>query len=145
MDDESETSATASVTGMHIVRFLIVPEKCNRLFQAPFRPPKPPPPEVTIIAGSLTKDTYTMLNSQLYTDLVLVVGSVRFQVHRFMMATGSATFHRLLTLDLSDMGARSSSESSMVSSTFGDNSAADFNEDTEYLIRTDPTIKPSSR
>lgn len=86
-----------------------------------------------------------MLNAQLYTDLILVVGSVRFQVHRFMMATGSTTFNRLLTLDLSDMGARSSSESSMVSSTFGDNSAADFNEDTEYLIRTDPTIKPPSR
>lgn len=62
-----------------------------------------------------------------------------------MLAAGSATFHRLLTLDLSDMGARSSSESSMVSSTFGDNSAADFNEDTEYLIRTDPTAKPPSR
>lgn len=81
----------------------------------------------------------TMLNSQFYTDLVLIVGSIRFQVHRFMLAAGSTTFHRLLTLDLSDMGARSSSESSMVSSTFGDNnSAGDFNEDTEYLIRCDP-------
>lgn len=115
------------------------------LFQAPFRPPKPPPPDVTIIAGTHAKDMRSMLNSQFYTDLVLIVGSIRFQVHRFMLAAGSATFHRLLTLDLSDMGARSSSESSMVSSTFGDNSAADFNEDTEYLIRTDPTAKPPSR
>lgn len=46
----------------------------------------------------------------------------------------------------SDMGARSSSESSMVSSTFGESNTADFNEDTEYLIRTtaDQT-KPSPR
>lgn len=33
------------------------------------------------------------------------------------------------------MGARSSSESSMVSSTFGESNTADFNDDTEYLIR----------
>jgi Rho-related BTB domain-containing protein 1/2 len=41
-------------------------------------------------------------------------------------------------MDLScDIGARSSSESSMVSSNFGESTAADFNEDTEYLIRAD--------
>lgn len=77
-----------------------------------------------------------MLNSQSYTDLVLIVGSIRFQVHRFMLASASSTFYRLLTLDLSDMGARSSSESSMVSSTC-DTSTNDFNEDTEYLIRNE--------
>lgn len=77
-----------------------------------------------------------MLNSQSYTDLVLIVGSIRFQVHRFMLASASSMFYRLLTLDLSDMGARSSSESSMVSSTC-DNSVNDFNEDTEYLIRNE--------
>lgn len=105
--------------------------------QAPFRPPKPPPPEVAIVAGTHSKDLTAMHNAQLYTDLVLVVGSVRFHVHRFMLAAGSATFHRLLTIDFSDMGARSSSESSMVSSTFGDNNCStDFNEDTECLIRT---------
>lgn len=84
-----------------------------------------------------------MLNSQSYTDLVLIVGSIRFQVHRFMLASGSSTFYKLLTLDLvSDMGARSSSESSMVSSTFGDNSTTDFNEDTEYLIRNEQGKMP---
>lgn len=46
-------------------------------------------------------------------------------------------------MDLSsDIGARSSSESSMVSSTFGE-STADFNDDTEYLIRADQ--KPVTR
>lgn len=84
-----------------------------------------------------------MLNAQCYTDLMLVVGAIRFQVHRFMLAAGSSTFHRLLTTDLSEMGARSSSESSVVSSTFGDNSATDCNEDTEYLIRCDAAKQPS--
>ncbi|XP_059617232.1 rho-related BTB domain-containing protein 2 isoform X1 [Phlebotomus argentipes] len=108
------------------------------LLQAPFRPPKPPPPEVTVITGTHSKDMLTMLNGQRYTDLVLVVGAVRFPVHRFVLAAGSSAFHRLLTMELSDLGARSSSESSMVSSTYGDNSTADFNEDTECLLRCDP-------
>jgi Rho-related BTB domain-containing protein 1/2 len=45
-------------------------------------------------------------------------------------------------MDVSDMGARSSSESSMVSSTFGESTTADFNEDTEFLIRTDQSRTP---
>lgn len=56
-----------------------------------------------------------MFNSQSYTDLILVVGTIRFSVHRFMLACSSSAFHRLLTLDITDMGARSSSESSVVS------------------------------
>lgn len=55
---------------------------------------------------------------------------------------------RLLNMDLtSDMGARSSSESSMVSSTFGDSNTADFNEDTEYLIRNEqkPAVRYTTR
>jgi Rho-related BTB domain-containing protein 1/2 len=54
-------------------------------------------------------------------------------------------YFRLLNMDFttSDMGARSSSESSMVSSTFGDSTTADFNEDTEYLIRNEQ--KPAVR
>lgn len=85
------------------------------LLQAPFRPPKPPPAEVTVISGTHVKDMLNMFNTQRYTDLVIVVGSVRFTVHRFMIAAGSSAFHRLLAVDLSDMGARSSSESSIVS------------------------------
>lgn len=114
------------------------------LLQAPFRPPKPPPPDVTVITGTHTKDMLHMLNAQCYTDMVLLVGTVRFHIHRYMLAAGSSTFHRLLTMELTDMGARSSSESSMVSSTFGDTTAADFNEDTECLIRinSDQTKPP---
>lgn len=37
----------------------------------------------------------------------------------------------------SEMGARSSSESSMVSSSYGDSTVGDFDEDTEYLIRNE--------
>lgn len=86
-----------------------------------------------------------MLNSHYYSDLVIVAGPVRFPVHRFILAAGSSAFYRLLNIDFSDMGARSSSESSMVSSTFGDGSATDFNEDTEYLIRCDPARQPQLR
>lgn len=78
-----------------------------------------------------------MLKHQFYTDLVIVVGAIRFFVHRFVVAAGSQAFNRLLSIDFTDMGARSSSESSVVSSTYGDNSNADFNDDTEYLIRCD--------
>lgn len=85
-----------------------------------------------------------MLNSQNYSDLVVVAGSVRFAVHRFMMAAGSPAFYRLLNIDFVDIGARSSSESSMVSSTC-DGSANDFNEDTEYLIRNDASKQPQLR
>jgi len=51
--------------------------------------------------------------------------------------------NRLLNMDLTSDLARSSSESSMVSSTFGESNTADFNEDTEYLIRADQ--KPAVR
>jgi hypothetical protein len=59
-----------------------------------------------------------------------------------------ASINRLLNIDLtSDMGARSSSESSMVSSTFGESNTADFNEDTEYLIRNEqkPAVRYTTR
>jgi len=47
----------------------------------------------------------------------LVAGSVGFSAHRFILAAASPAFHRLLMMDLSsELGARSSSESSMVSS-----------------------------
>lgn len=115
------------------------------LLQAPFRPPKPSAPDISVLGGSHHKDMHNLLNAQYYSDLVIVAGSFRFPVHRFMVAAGSAAFFRLLTIDFSDMGARSSSESSMVSSTFGDNSANDFNEDTEYLIRNDPSKQPPLR
>ncbi|CAO1323034.1 unnamed protein product [Diamesa hyperborea] len=116
------------------------------IFQAPFRPPRPSPPEVAVITGTHSKDLLNMFHLQCYTDLVLAVGTIRFAVHRFMLASSSNAFHRLLNMDISsDMGARSSSESSMVSSTFGESNTADFNEDTEYLIRTADQTKPTPR
>ncbi|XP_034111481.1 rho-related BTB domain-containing protein 1 isoform X1 [Drosophila sulfurigaster albostrigata] len=105
------------------------------LLQAPFRPPKPPPPEVTVMVGHYRQDIYNMFLSQAYADLILVAGGTKFAVHRFMLAAASSIFQRILTTELSDMGGRSSSESSMVSSTFGEATIADFNDDTEYLIR----------
>ncbi|XP_031619700.1 rho-related BTB domain-containing protein 1 isoform X2 [Contarinia nasturtii] len=115
------------------------------LLQAPFRPPKPLQPDLTVLPETHQKDMLNMLKNQFYSDLVIVVGSIRFFVHRFAIAAGSQAFYRLLNIDFTDMGARSSSESSVVSSTYGDNSNADFNEETEYLIRCDPSKMPQPR
>ncbi|XP_075160297.1 rho-related BTB domain containing isoform X1 [Haematobia irritans] len=104
------------------------------MLQAPFRPPKPPPPEVTVVVGNYRQDMYNMFLGQAYADLILVVGTTRFPVHRFMLATASNVFSRVLNTEISDMGGRSSSESSMVSSTFGEATTADFNDDTECLL-----------
>lgn len=113
--------------------------------KAPFRPPKPLPPEITILPETHQKDMLNMLKNQFYADLVIVVGCVRFRVHKFIIAASSQAFNRLLNIDFSDMGARSSSESSVVSSTYGDNTAADFNEETECLIRCDQNKLPQTR
>lgn len=91
------------------------------------------------------KDMLNMLKNQFYSDLIIVVSSIRFFVHRFAVAAGSQAFNRLLNIDFTDMGARSSSESSVVSSTYGDNSNADYNEESEYLIRCDQSKLPQPR
>lgn len=64
------------------------------IFQAPFRPPRPSPPEVAVITGTHSKDLLNMFHLQCYTDLVLAVGTIRFAVHRFMLASSSNAFHR---------------------------------------------------
>ncbi|CAH0597896.1 unnamed protein product [Chrysodeixis includens] len=71
--------------------------------------------------------------------MVIICGAKGFPVHRFMLAAACEAFHRLLANDcvsLSAELARSSSESSMVSS-MGEATTGEFNEDTEYLIRQD--------
>lgn len=101
---------------------------------------------MTILPETHQKDMNNMLINKFYADLVVVCGSLRFHVHRFMVTAGSQAFNRLLNIDFSDMGARSSSESSVVSSTTGDNvNNADYNEETEYLIRCDPNKMPQPR
>ncbi|KAK7792778.1 hypothetical protein R5R35_004888 [Gryllus longicercus] len=114
------------------------------MLQAPFLPPKPLPPDVYVAASTFAENMQQLWLQQAYTDVVFVAGSMGFSAHRFVLAAASPTFHKLLTMDLScDMGARSSSESSMVS-TFGEATMGDFNDDTEYLIRqTDNYFKPS--
>lgn len=64
------------------------------VLQLPFRPPKPTPPEVSVLTGSHPKDMLNMFQAQSYTDLVLVARNIRFAVHRFMLASNSNAFHR---------------------------------------------------
>ncbi|XP_049777442.1 rho-related BTB domain-containing protein 1 [Schistocerca cancellata] len=112
------------------------------LLQAPFRPPKPLPPELHVTASSYAENMQALWLHQAYTDVVFVAGSIGFSAHRFVLAAASPTFHKLLVAGL-DLGVRSSSESSMVS-TFGEATVGDFNDDTECLIRqSDSYFKPS--
>ncbi|XP_068625544.1 rho-related BTB domain-containing protein 1 [Battus philenor] len=109
------------------------------LLQAPFRPPRPMEPEVVTVNSVYLENMTTLLRQQYFSDMVIICGAKGFPVHRFMMAAACEAFHRLLTTDcvsLSTELARSSSESSMVSS-MGEATTGDFNEDTEYLIRQD--------
>ncbi|XP_061723424.1 rho-related BTB domain-containing protein 1-like isoform X1 [Cydia pomonella] len=108
------------------------------LLQAPFRPPRPLEPDVVPVNSSYLENTATLLRQQYFSDMVIICGAKGFPVHRFMMAAACEAFHRLLTTDCGRSAelARSSSESSMVSS-MGEATTGDFNEDTEYLIRQD--------
>ena len=117
------------------------------LLQAPFRPPKPTLPEVSVATGTYKADMQNMLDMQRYADIVLEVGSFRFLAHKFMLVAGSTAFHRLLTMGFGDMGGRSSSESSIVSSTHGDSltSAAEGTEDTDCLLKPSNCTVDQSR
>ncbi|KAG7297298.1 hypothetical protein JYU34_019257 [Plutella xylostella] len=106
------------------------------LLQAPFRPPRPLEPEVTITPSVYLENLTTLLHQQYYADMVIICGSKGFPVHRFMMAATSEAFHRLLTASQCRDLTRSSSENSMVSS-MGEATTGEFNEDTEYLINQD--------
>lgn len=109
------------------------------LLQAPFRPPRPLEPEVVVANSLYLENMSSLLRQQYFSDMVVICGAKGFPVHRFMMASACEAFHRLLTTDYATLSAelaRSSSESSMVSS-MGEATTGEFNEDTEYLIRQD--------
>ncbi|KAI8423255.1 hypothetical protein MSG28_014284 [Choristoneura fumiferana] len=105
---------------------------------SPFRPPRPLEPDVVPVNSSYLENTTTLLRQQYFSDMVIICGAKGFPVHRFMMAAACEAFNRLLASDCARGAelARSSSESSMVSS-MGEATTGDFNEDTEYLIRQD--------
>jgi Rho-related BTB domain-containing protein 1/2 len=85
-------------------------------------------PEVLVVAGSYAEHMHQLYLSRVHTDIVLVVGSVGFPAHRFVLAACSRAFYRLLAADLM---ARSTSDSSMVSS------LGDFADETECLVRAE--------
>lgn len=98
------------------------------LLQAPFKPPPPMKPDVLVAVGSYADHMRQLWISRGHTDIVLVVGSVGFPAHRFVLAASSRAFYRLLAADLM---ARSTSDSSMVSS------LGDFADETECLMRAE--------
>jgi len=127
------------------------------LIQAPFCPPKPVMPTLTDLPSSYESDRQKLFHDQHFTDVILVCGSVGFSAHRcmktpiriltivcrFILAACSPLLLRILTseknADVSSTPVRSSSEASLVSSTFGP--AVDFPEDTDLLLP--PSTSPS--
>ncbi|XP_058802582.1 rho-related BTB domain-containing protein 1 isoform X2 [Phymastichus coffea] len=107
------------------------------LLQAPFCPPKPLPPEVTLAPSTYEENIKSLWTRLDKTDVALVAGGQSFNAHRCFLAAASPTFYRLFTMELiQEYTPRSSSESSMVSS-FGEATVGEFNDDTECLIRID--------
>lgn len=98
------------------------------LLQAPFKPPPPSKPTVFVASSTYSEHLRQLWLSLSHTDVVLVVGSVGFSAHRFMLASSSRAFFWLFTLDLM---ARCSSDSSMVSS------LGDFTDETECLVKSE--------
>ncbi|KAK3878684.1 hypothetical protein Pcinc_016692 [Petrolisthes cinctipes] len=110
--------------------------------QVPFCPPKPKVQEPSPVGSSMREDLHCLLTCAALTDLVLVAGGTSpgtiVHTHRFLVAAASTAFHKLLMTDLSDCAAtRRSSDSSMLSGTFGDTTLGNFNSDTECLLGSD--------
>ncbi|XP_012260254.1 rho-related BTB domain-containing protein 1 isoform X2 [Athalia rosae] len=107
------------------------------LLQAPFCPPKPIPPEVSLAPSTYEENFKALWMKPVHTDVILVAGGTSFPAHRCLLAAASPAFHWLFSIELvQELTPRSSSESSMVS-TFGEATVGDFNDDTECLIRVD--------
>ncbi|XP_042881840.1 rho-related BTB domain-containing protein 1-like isoform X1 [Penaeus japonicus] len=121
--------------------------------QVPFCPPKPKVQDPSTVGSTLREDFHCLLTSAAFTDLVLVAGGgptaggTIVHAHRFLVASASTAFHKLLMTDLSDcVTTRRSSDSSMLSGTFGDTNLGNFNSDTECLLGNDHSLqRPASR
>ena len=81
-------------------------------------PPKPKLPEIQIEESRYDEHFRHLSSNRFFTDLIIVIGNNSIEVHRFMMASASKVFKRLLLMNFSnsDFFTRSSSESSLVSS-----------------------------
>ncbi|KAB7504651.1 Rho-related BTB domain-containing protein 1 [Armadillidium nasatum] len=115
--------------------------------QVPFCPPKPKMIEPIVLPSSMAEDLHLLYQSGAFTDLILVAGNTVVCAHRFILAAASTAFHKVLMMDLSEcITNRRSSDSSMVSGTFGDSTMGNFNSDTECLISSEQSeAKASSR
>ncbi|XP_022918311.1 rho-related BTB domain-containing protein 1 [Onthophagus taurus] len=101
------------------------------LLQAPFQPPPPPKPEVVIPTSIFHENARQLWLDRSHVDVLLVAGPVAFPAHRFLLSAASPVLYRLLTADLM---ARSTSDSSMVSS------LGDFADETECLMKAEQKI-----
>ncbi|GJQ75997.1 RhoBTB [Trypoxylus dichotomus] len=98
------------------------------LLQAPFKPPPPPKPEVMVPPSTFQDNACQLWLDRSHVDVLLVAGPVAFPAHRFLLSAASPVLYRLLNADLM---ARSTSDSSMVSS------LGDFADETECLVKAE--------
>lgn len=111
------------------------------LLQEPYCPPKPRPLLLSLQVSTYQDHMSHLYTQQAFTDVIFIVGaspSVGFSAHRFILYAASVSFQGFFVeedcVSVSGEMCRSASESSMVS-TFGEATLAEFNEDTEHLIR----------
>lgn len=117
------------------------------LLQSPYCPPKPMALPVQIQSSIYDDNMKWLYHQKLHTDVIFVVGSIGFPAHKFVLAAGSPIFHRLFMSEIETVGSETgetSSESNLVPSTFGESLQAEFNEDTEYLIKVENSSKLSN-
>lgn len=116
--------------------------------QAPFCPPKPKLPGSEVLKSTFKEDRQILFDQSLFTDVILVCGSVGFSAHRFVLAASSPFFLKLLTADYSQEPptTRCSSETSLVSCSVGSNNFGGdffFNiDDTEQLLNNSAPNTP---
>eukprot|EP00095_Tigriopus_kingsejongensis_P009866 maker-scaffold757_size101632-snap-gene-0.20 protein:Tk09866 transcript:maker-scaffold757_size101632-snap-gene-0.20-mRNA-1 annotation:"hypothetical protein DAPPUDRAFT_225906" len=108
--------------------------------QEPFCPPRPNLPSPELMASGFQADRQVLFDQAVFTDVILVCGSVGFSAHRFILAAASPSLYKILTTDYSQEppATRCSSETSLMSGSLGSNTlGSEFfvaNDETEHLL-----------
>ncbi|RWS14053.1 rho-related BTB domain-containing protein 1-like protein [Dinothrombium tinctorium] len=119
----------------------------SAMLQKPFCPPRPNPPKVIVPPSSFEDHMLTLLNSEAFTDTIMILGNSEFALHKIILSAASSLMYTLFMQEIANnneatissssvMLARSASDSS-ISSSVDNSSSGNFNADTELLISKD--------
>ena len=70
------------------------------MLQHPFCPPRPRSPIVSVVPTEYQSHFHDLLDSQSFSDAVIIVNESKFYVHRIVLTAASPVFQRLFALDL---------------------------------------------